>query len=211
MIDTKLQERFTRSCTDAAFGYTAATTAAYAAWADQVFDFWSQMLQPPAPPKPEPQTFFGWPLPLAAPAPKPALPTPNPMAAFGWPVPQWPAAPAASPFPFPAPGANPYVAMFNMFPFAAAPVGPAWPMAFMMIAAGMPQSVAWPTAKANVAVMDAADVAAASVQKAFSSYRSEGGHAAATARSGWPVANLMMLAVLIPLNINAVMSAMRVA
>lgn len=227
MIDTKLQERFTRSCTDAAFGYTAATTAACAAWADQVFDFWAQMLQPPAPPKPEPQTFFGWPIPLAAPAPKPAPPAPNPMAAFGWPIPQWPATPpATTQFPFQAPAnpymsnpymsnpfmANPYMAMFNMFPFAAAtPAGPAWPMAFMMIAAGMPQSVAWPTAKANAAVMDAADVAAVSVHKAFSSYRSEGGHASVPASNGWPVANLMMLAVLIPLAVNPVLSAMRVA
>lgn len=208
MIDTKLQERFTRSCTDAAFGYTAATTAAYAAWAEQVFDFWTKVFQPPRPPEPKPQTFFGWPLPAPV---QPALPAPAPAPVFGWPLPQWPSASPAQ-FPYQSPGANPYMAMFNMFPFAAAmPMGPAWPMAFMMIAAGMPQSVAWPTAKANAAAMDAADVAAASVQKVFSSYRSEGGHSSSSARGGWPVANLMMLAVLVPLNFNAMLSAMRVA
>lgn len=207
MIDTELQERFTRSCTDAAFGYTAATTAAYAAWADQVLGFWAKVFEPPRPPEPKPQTFFGWPLPLLPPAPQPAPPPPNPLAAFGWPMPQWPSAPSVPQFPFQSPAANPYMALFNMFPFAT-PAGSAWPMAFMMIAAGMPQSVAWPTAKANAAVMDAADVAAVSVQKAFSSYRTESGHAAP--RGGWPVANLMMLAVLVPLNINAMLGAMRV-
>lgn len=213
MMNTDLQERFTRSCTDAAVNYTTATTAAYAAWAEQVFDFWAKVFEPPRPPEPEPQTFFGWPILSLPPQPStrtrarssvPALP----MSPFGWPVPQWP---SASPmqFPFQAPSANPYMAWFNMMPFAAPQVGAAWPMAFMMIASGMPQSVAWPTAKANVAAMDAADIATASVHKAFASYRSEGGHA--SARGHWPVANLMMLAVLIPLNINTVLSAVRVS
>ena len=203
MMDTRLQERFTRSCTDAAFEYTAATTAAYAAFAEQVFDFWAQMLEPPRRrPEPQLQTFFGWPIPAPM-----ALPAPAPKPTYAWPMPQWQAA-APMPFPFQAPAANPYMAMFNMFPMASPP-GAAWPMAFMMIAAGMPQSVAWPTAKANAAAMDAADVATASVHKAFSSYRSDGGHA--SSRGGWPVANLMMLALLVPLNINMMLSAMRVA
>ena len=47
MVDKHLQDRFSRSCTDAAFGYTAAATAAYAAFADQVLSFWTGALQPP--------------------------------------------------------------------------------------------------------------------------------------------------------------------
>ena len=40
MIDPDLQQRFARRCTDAAFGYSTAGTAAYAAMADQVLNFW---------------------------------------------------------------------------------------------------------------------------------------------------------------------------
>ena len=46
MVDQHLQERFTRHCTDAAFGYATAATAAYAVFADQVLSFWADALQP---------------------------------------------------------------------------------------------------------------------------------------------------------------------
>ena len=48
MLDRDLQQRFASRCTDAALGYSAASTAAYAAFADQVLNFWSAVLQPPA-------------------------------------------------------------------------------------------------------------------------------------------------------------------
>jgi hypothetical protein len=95
-----------------------------------------------------------------------------------------------------------------MFPFT----GPsaAWPMAFMMMASGVPRAVAMPTAEANVAVMDAADAASASVRKAFSSYHSDSGHAAST-RHAWPPAQYMMLAAMMPLGFGPMLASMRLA
>ena len=103
---------------------------------------------------------------LARPAPQPAPPPAwNP---FAWAMPQSYAPPSpytfggssaiANPFtamnPF---AANPFAAWLGMFPFAANPA--AWPMASMFMASGVPRSVAWPAAEANVAAMEAVDVA----------------------------------------------------
>ena len=86
-----------------------------------------------------------------------------------------------------------------MLPFAATPAS--WPMAWMFMASGVPSSVAWPAAEANVAAMEAVDVATVGVRQAFSSYRTDGGHA--SAQQGWPAAHLLMLAVLTPLSVGA--------
>jgi hypothetical protein len=64
-----------------------------------------------------------------------------------------------------------------MFPLGTQPM--AWPMAYSMMAVGVPRSVAWPTAEANAAALDAAETATRSINNAFSSYRSTGGHALA--------------------------------
>lgn len=205
MVDQHLQERFTRHCTDAAFGYATAATAAYAAFADRVLSFWASALQPSARQEPQQPTFaWSWPVPAPPPAPPPAW---NP---FAWAMPRSyaPRSPytfggssaIANPFtamnPF---AANPFAAWLGMFPFAANPA--AWPMASMFMASGVPRSVAWPAAEANVAAMEAVDVAAVTVRKAFSSYRTDGGHA--SAQQGWPAAHLLMLAVLTPLSVGA--------
>ena len=63
---------------------------------------------------------------------------------------------------------------------------PSWtlwqhPMTGALMAAGMPYSVASPTARANASAMDAADAVRDGFNKAFSSYHSDGGHAAAHA------------------------------
>jgi hypothetical protein len=196
MLDTHLQERFARRCTDAAFGYTAATTAAYVALADQVFEFWAKVLTPPGPAAPAAKKeTWSWPVPARQAAPPPPL----------WPFP-W-AAPMFQPAPSAYSGLTPYEAWFAMFPFAAP--SPAWPLAFMLIASGVPRTVAWPTAEANVAAMDAADAAAVSVQKVFGGYRTDGGHG--VVRQPWPPASLMMLAFLVPLNLGAMLSTFRVA
>ena len=200
MVDQHLQERFTRHCTDAAFGYATAATAAYAAFADQVLSFWASALQPANRREPQQPGFaWSWPVP-AAPSPPPAW---NP---FAWAIPQ---SFAPSPYPFggASAAANPFAAWLGMFPFAAAPA--AWPMACMFMASGLPRSVAWPAAEANIAAMEAADVAAVSVRQAFSSYRTDGGHA--SAQQGWPAAHLLMLAVLMPLSIGAMLTNGRVA
>jgi hypothetical protein len=203
MLDTRLQERFARRCTDAAFGYTAATTAAYAAFADQVFDFWAGLLTPDRRGAPAPQVSWGWPMQMPAPAPRPEL-APVPFLPFTWAAPRSRSAPLDNPFA----GANAaFSAWLGMFPYAAPPA--AWPMAFMMMASGVPRSVAWPTAEANVAVMDAAEAATVSVQQVLASYRSDGGHA--VAHQQWPAAQLMMLAMLVPLNFGAVLTSVRMA
>jgi len=200
MVDQHLQERFTRHCTDAAVGYATAATAAYAVFADQVLSFWADALQPsdrPSDRRGPQQPAFAWSWPV--PAPQPAPPMWNP---FAWATPQ---SFAPSPYSFAGSGAtaNPFAAWFGMFPFAAANPA-AWPMACMFMASGVPRSVALPAAKANVAAMEAVDIAAVSVRQAFSSYRSDGGHA--TAQQGWPAAHLLMLAVLTPLSVGAMLA-----
>ncbi len=208
MVDPHLQERFRRRCTDAAFGYTAATTAAYAAFTEQVFNFWADVLAPPKQSKPSTPA-WGWQAPARQEAP------PMPFAPFFWAAaPQRGDRYAGLPFagfpfagsPF-APGASPSPMQAWLDMWSAPPAS--WPMAFMLIASGMPHSVAWPTAEANAAVMDAADAAAVSVRQAFASYRSEGGHA--VTRRSWPPAQLMMLAALVPLGFGAMLMNVRVA
>lgn len=214
MVDPHLQERFARRCTDAAFGYTAAATAAYAAFADQVFSFWADVFATPEQ-KSKPKTAtsaFGFPVPV----PARQEPSSNPFMPFFWPmVPQpqstWTSFPLAGfplsafpmpGFPFAAPASqshhpsayqNPFQVWLGMFPMPASmtasmppPMAPSmiWPMAFMMIASGVPRSVAWPTAEANAAALDAADAAAVTVRQVFSRYHTDGGHAAS--HQTWP-------------------------
>ena len=200
MVDQRLQERFTRQCTDAAVGYATAATAAYATFADQVLSFWANALQPadrPSDRSGPQQSVFAWSWPVMP--PQPAPPVWNP---FAWATPQ---SFAPSPYSFAGSGAmaNPFAAWFGMLPFAAANPA-AWPMACMFMASGVPRSVALPAAEANVAAMEAVDIAAVSVRQAFSSYRSDGGHA--TAQQGWPAAHLLMLAVLTPLSLGAMLA-----
>ncbi len=233
MLDPELQQRFARHCTDAAFGYSAATTAAYAAMADQVMGFWSAVLQSPEP-KREPAT-WQWPVPLAPASKSPAATTP--MALFNpflWALPQ-PAPPpppkapslptnpweamsqfaevmsgaltalSATPVkPAPSP-ANPMAAWLTTFPFM--PPTAAWPMAFMMMSQGVPQAVAWPTAEANAAVLDAAEIARRSIKQAFASYQSEGGHAAGG--NVWPPTDMLTLFAAVPLNVGTMLTAMK--
>jgi len=113
MLDPQLQQRFARSCTEAAFGYSAASAAAYAAFTDQVLGFWSSVLQQPPAPKPEAGSdFWRWPIPLGPAGLLPPPPSPPPAAAnnpfasmfanpFAW------ALPAVAPEPAPTPAPNP--------------------------------------------------------------------------------------------------------
>jgi hypothetical protein len=235
MIDPESQQRFARHCTEAAFGYSAATTAAYAAFADQVMNFWTSVLQPPQPqPKSNPVAdLWRWPVPLSPPAPRPAS-TPALFNPFLWPVPQ-PVAPAPKPaaaFPAnpwdamaqfaqvmsgaltamsPTPvkplasASNPMTAWLSAFPFSAPTA--AWPMAFMMMSNGVPHAVAWPTAEANAAVIDAAEVARRSIKDAFASYRTDGGHAAGG--NVWPPMQLLTLFAAVPMNVGTMLTAMK--
>lgn len=77
----------------------------------------------------------------------------------------------------PSPFANPFAALF---PWAVTP----WsymqmPLTTMFMQAGVPYAVASPSAKASTAAMDAAHAAQQQMEKVYSAYRSDGGHAAA--------------------------------
>ncbi len=78
----------------------------------------------------------------------------------------------------------------------------AWPSAFAMVSNGIPESVAWPAAEANVAAADAAMAVTCAVEKVFSSYRSEGGHATAQIIR-LPMPATMAVAALSPLSLAA--------
>jgi len=94
MVDPHLQQRFARRCADAAFGYSAASTAAYGAFADQVLNFWSSVLQPPR----RDAAPWSWPVPATRP-PVPSFPfMPFASMPFGWPMISPPPAPPANPW-----------------------------------------------------------------------------------------------------------------
>jgi len=113
LVDPELQQRFARSCAEAAFGYSAASAAAYAAFTNQVLGFWSSVLGG-TPSSAEPRNeFWRWPMPLVPadllPAPKPAPAPANPFAGlpinpFAWALPATP-----KPLP-PPPSQNPMMA-----------------------------------------------------------------------------------------------------
>lgn len=225
------QQRFASRCTDAALGYSAASTAAYAAFADQVLNFWSSVLQPPTA-KPQPSSqLWNWPVPMAP--PEPPSPQFNPFNPFDWmlpaPPPRKPPAPtlptnpweamsafanamsealsamSATPVRPLAPATNPMAAWLTTMPFASAPAS--WPMAFMMMSSGVPHTVAWPTAEANAAVLDAADAATQSIKKVFASYHGEGGHA--SSHGTWPPTEMLTLIAMVPLNVGTMFTALR--
>jgi len=182
MLNTELQARFARSCADAAFGYARASTAAYTALANQTLEFWADAArasshgtsQSGAPRRVAdtrgsasvmPSPFDLW--------PNPALEfwkLSNPWAAMS------PWSGASSSMAQHAAFA-PIAAWWGMVPLRGTPA--CWPAAFALMTAGVPSSVAWPTAEANAAAMDAAEVATESLNNAFASYRSTGGHALA--------------------------------
>jgi hypothetical protein len=236
MLDPELQKRFARHCADAAFGYSAAGTAACAAFADQVLSFWSSMLQP-EPPKRELEPFkwpMAFPMSLTPSAPKPTSTPMMPFNPFAWALPPPPPAPPKAPSSLPS---NPWEAMAQfaevmsgalsaMSPTpvrpAASPSNPmaawiaampftpptaAWPMAFMMMSSGVPHAIAWPTAEANAAVLDAAEVARRSIKSAYASYQTDGGHAAGG--NVWPPVDMLTLFAMVPLNIGTMLTAMK--
>ncbi|HKZ95663.1 MAG TPA: hypothetical protein VJ045_01635 [Hyphomicrobiaceae bacterium] len=182
MFDARLQTRFVRSYTDAVFGYTHAVAASYAAFTEQTLTFWASAAATSCGASgASDSNFSSNRAPAASRAAYPAGPfSLSPFSVGPWPNPalemmklwRWGAVAGISA----APDAiSPFAAWWGMLQPRGSPEG--WPMAFMLMAAGVPRSVAWPTAQANVAALDAAEAATASFNNAFSSYRSEGGHA----------------------------------
>jgi len=62
--------------------------------------------------------------------------------------------------------ANPTAMMGAWFDMDFSRVPGSWPMAFCMMAAGVPKAVAWPMAEANLAAMDAFNVAGVAMRRA---------------------------------------------
>jgi hypothetical protein len=105
--------------------------------------------------------------------------------------------------PAPAPQSlffSPVAAWWGMSPWRGSPAG--WPMAFALMAIGVPSSVAWPTAEANLATLEAAEAATASINNVFSSYRSESGYAVVQLM---PPRKLLMALLLGPLAASALL------
>lgn len=162
-VHSDLSQRFARSCTTAAFGYARAASAAYAAFANQTLDFWTRAAQGAH--GGEATHWVSGPRPYRS-----AVTEARPLHAT----------PSAMDFGFgPAWAGNPFVASFRawwgLFPLEGNPAS--WPMAYAMMTAGVPRAVALPAAEANMAAMDAAEAASASIDRTFSAYRSENGFA----------------------------------
>jgi hypothetical protein len=163
----ELSTRFAKSCTTAAFGYARAASAAYAALADQALDFWStaaHAYSAGATSDSRDLRLVTGPRPYRS-AVSSAHVVPSTPSEFLQLSTDW----ANSPMFAPA------RAWWGLFPLQGNPAS--WPMAYAMMTAGVPRAVAMPTAEANIAAMDAAQLATQSIDRAFSSYRSEGGYA----------------------------------
>ncbi len=165
-VDPELTRRFTQSCTTAAFGYARAATAAYAAFTTQALDFWAQSAKGLERDDYKPSA----PYLVTGPRTYRSAMTPAPME-------------TAMPFDFfrfsnaltSSPMFAPVRAWWGLFPLEGDPKS--WPMAYAMMTAGVPRAVALPAAEANMAAMDAAEAASTSIDRAFASYRTEGGFA----------------------------------
>lgn len=162
-VNTELQTRFAKSYADAAFGYARAASAAYAAFAGQALDFWASAAR---------QATAST---AGASSPSYSVPVHHPMAALSV-----PASPNFFQMTYPWADASrmafaPVAAWWGLAPFQTNPAS--WPMAYAMMTAGVPRSVALPAAEANVAAMNAAEAATASMKEAFSTYRSGSGFA----------------------------------
>ncbi len=230
MLDRDLQQRFASRCTDAALGYSAASTAAYAAFADQVLNFWSAVLQPPAAKPPPASQLWNWPVPMAPPAPPAPVQSLQPI--------RLDAAGAASAQTRRGRAADQSVGGHvgvrqrherrpQRHERHAGPPARAGHQSHGRLAddiavrlgaglladglhddvSGVPHTVAWPTAEANAAVLDAADAATQSIKKVFASYHTEGGHA--SSHGTWPPTEMLTLMAMVPLNVGTMFTALR--
>lgn len=157
MYDSELQSRFAASTLDAMQGYMSASNAASAAAMGNILDFWSSTAK----------AFASGGLRPAESA-MPSWPQPWPQT---WPQ-AWPQMANRD-----AAYMQPWDVWMSMTPFGRPPV--VLQMAYAMMAFGVPREVAMPTAEANLAAIDAAETAAKPFKDAFSTYRSDGGHATA--------------------------------
>jgi len=184
-VQNDLSERFARSCTTAAFGYARAASAAYAVLAHQALDFWANAAKGRAEADDRPDTgpyLLSGPRPFRSAVTTESSEDATPMAHFIRASQAWAASPMFAPM----------RAWWGMFPLEGNPAS--WPMAYAMMTAGVPRNVALPTAEANVAAMDAAEAASASVNHVLSTYRSESGFAVSQVVSAKTLIGAMFLA-----------------
>ena len=171
-VQSDLSQRFAKSYTTAAFGYVRAASAAYAALADQTLDFWKRASSSSDDDDDSRFHLVSGPRPYRSAVSNPdaysrSAPSVSAMPDFVRLSNAWAASPMFAPV----------RAWWGLFPLEGNPSS--WPMAYAMMTAGVPRSVALPTAEANVAAMDAAEAAKASIDHAFGAYRSESGFAVA--------------------------------
>ncbi len=170
MFDPHTQDRFNKSCTEAVVNYLNASGAAYQAVAGQMLRMWGQSVD----------TFIdqaqkasgagqteSW---SSGQANRGVVPSVMPWAALPSSMVPGNQFAALNPFGVPYGMFAPMAPWMDMMkPFQAN----AWPMAVGMISFGVPEQVAWPTARGHAAALDAYNVAANSVEKAFSEYGKE--------------------------------------
>lgn len=172
MFDPSAQTRIARSSGMAAIDYAAAANQAGFEAVNAVIGFWSDVLSQPVSDA-APRSWYRPPAESASATNR---------SADDWEKPSRAMFPSAAPQ-RPVPASDPVAAQMSAWqamltnPWKLTPM--AWPMAFMMMASGLPESVAVPTASANASAADAVMAAAAAVNDAVSSYRSDGGHAVA--------------------------------
>lgn len=202
MYDPELQLRFLRSATDAFFEGAEACLAASQAWQNAFQSSpdisRSRSAAPIAPMPLEPFAAWAWAFDLMR--EQPAVP---PAMSATWP---WPGATPAKPtWPLQAFQMNPGWAMnAGGAPFGGAAsmsADPAslwssmmtsywtlpavsWslyqgPLIMMLVGSGLPYAIAAPTARASTAALDAAEAVRLQTINAFSSFRTDGGHASA--------------------------------
>jgi hypothetical protein len=240
MLDPDLQKRFAQHCTDAAFGYSAATTAAYAAFTDQVLNFWSGVLQP-EPPKRAPDPWpWAMPMPMLPNAMLPKSSAPVPVNPFAW---MLPAVPEPPPPKAPTLPTNPWEAMAafaeamssTLSAMSATPVKPvasptnpmtAWLAMFPFAAPFAPPTAAWPMAMVmmssgvpHAVAWPTAEANAAVIDAAEVARRSmKAAFASYQSESGhaaggntWPPVDLLTMMAVVPLNIGTMFAAMKMS
>lgn len=175
MLDAQQQARFARGCTTAAFDYAAAASQAYFEGTHRLVTMWADAFAAAAPDA-EPRSWYRPPADAGVTARHPSDNWAKPSQAWFPTAPRSASAPAATAAPMLTAQLDAWQAMMTA-PLTLTPS--AWPMAYWMMSGGMPKSVAWPMARGHAAAADAAMAATEAASTVFSSYRSEGGHAAA--------------------------------
>ncbi|MGQ0457971.1 MAG: hypothetical protein ACT4OU_13035 [Hyphomicrobium sp.] len=197
VYDPELQLRFLRSATDAFFEGAEAFLAASQAWQNAFQPSPDIQRSRSAAPMPlEPFAAWSWAFDLMreSPAVRPAMSATWPWLGAApakptWPMqafqmnPAWAMNPGAAPFASAATlSADPASLWSSMMTSYWTLPAVSWslyqgPLMMMLVGSGLPYAIAAPTARASTAALDAADAVRLQTINAFSSFRTDGGHA----------------------------------